>query len=157
MDGLEIREFRSNDLEEAAKLVQSFWELNTEFEPSIGLEENALELIKKDLQKTLERQDLIVLVARTDLALVGVIRVELKEGNFRAPKRWGNIVEFYVLPRARRKSVAKGLLDETLIRLGQKDIEIVTAEFPSQNIPAASFYERNGFRSIQTVCAKNLT
>jgi ribosomal protein S18 acetylase RimI-like enzyme len=153
----EVREFEKKDLEDVARLVQSFWALNTEFEPSIELHENALELIKTDLMNYVGSEDQIILVSQSELGLIGMIRVELKHGTFRTPRQWGNIVEFYVLPRARRRSIAKSLLDEALQRIGKKGIEIITAEFPTENVPAANFYERNGFRPIHSVYVRELS
>ncbi len=153
----EIRNFETKDLEDAAHLIQNFWGLNVEFEPSIELKENALEHIKQDLQRNAGREDQMILVARSATgSMVGIIRVEFRQGKFHGPDKWGNVVEFYVLPRERRKAVAKSLLDTTLDKLREKGINMLTAEFPTQNIPAASFYERNGFRAFQTVYVKEL-
>jgi ribosomal protein S18 acetylase RimI-like enzyme len=155
----EIRSFEEKDLEDAAHLINNFWGLNVEFEPSIELKENAFEKIKEDLREHTGREDQLILVAKSESGqnLTGIIRVELKRGKFHGPERWGNVVEFYVLPRARRKAVAKGLLDAALDKLKQKGIQMITAEFPTQNVPAASFYEKNGFRPLQTVFVKDLT
>jgi ribosomal protein S18 acetylase RimI-like enzyme len=152
----EITEFQKSDLEDAAHLIHNFWGLNVEFEPSIELEENTLEHIKDDLKLAFGREDQMILLARSNGNPVGIIRVEMKKCKFRGPDRWGNIVEFYVLPRERRKAVAKSLLDSATDLLRKKGIRMVTSEFPTQNVPAASFYERNGFRPFETVFAKEL-
>jgi ribosomal protein S18 acetylase RimI-like enzyme len=153
----QIQEFQIKDLDDAAHLIHNFWGLNVEFEPTIELEENAFEHIKEDLRQAVGREDQMILVARSDHgSLLGIIRVEMRKGKFRGPVHWGNIVEFYVLPRERRHSVAKKLLDGAMEKLKQKGIKMVTSEFPTQNVPAASFYERNGFRPFETVFAKEL-
>jgi ribosomal protein S18 acetylase RimI-like enzyme len=153
---LEIRSFQGSDVENAARLIHSFWGLNVEFEPSMEIGENELEQIKGDLKQASARDDQMIFVACSELGLVGIIRIEMKQAKFRGPVRWGNIVEFYVLPRERRKAVAKHLLDHASGELKKKGIKKLTAEFPTQNVPAASFYERNGFRPFQTIFARDV-
>jgi len=153
---IQIQEFQGKDLDDAARLIHNFWGLNVEFEPSIELGENEPDQIKEDLRQAAGREDQIILVARTQSALAGILRVEMKKGKFRGPDIWGNIVEFYVMPRERRKAVAKNLLDAAVDALQKRGIKMLTAEFPTQNVPAASFYERNGFRPFETVFAKEL-
>jgi ribosomal protein S18 acetylase RimI-like enzyme len=154
---LEVEKLKPEDLNAAAHLIQNFWSLNVEFEPDIELEENSLSLIRQELERNIEREeDELLFVAKTESGLVGFIRIEIKSGTFHGPKRWGNIVEFYVLPRARRKAVARSLLETTLDKLKAMGIERITAEFPTQNIPAANFYEKNGFHPLMTVYVKDL-
>lgn len=154
----QIQEFQMKELEDAAHLIHNFWGLNVEFEPTIEIGKGELEQIKEDLKQAAGRDDQMILVARAESGtnLLGIIRVELRKGKFRGPDAWGNIVEFYVLPRERRRAVAKSLLESASEELKKKGIKILTAEFPTQNVPAASFYERNGFRPFETVFAKEL-
>ena len=154
---LEIKTLEQNDLDAAAQLIHNFWSLNVEFEPGLELEDNSLSQIRKELERNIARQDEeFLLVAKSELGVVGFIRVEIKRGTFHGPKLWGNIVEFYVLPRARRKDVAKSLLETAVEKLKARHIERITAEFPFQNIPAANFYEKNGFRPLMAAYAKDL-
>jgi ribosomal protein S18 acetylase RimI-like enzyme len=154
----QVQELESKDLDDAAHLIHNFWGLNVEFEPTIQLDDRAFEHIREDLKQALGRDDQMILVARSQssIALLGIIRVEMKKGKFRGPDNWGNIVEFYVLPRERRRDVAKTLLDSAASELKKKGIKMLTAEFPTQNVPAASFYERNGFHPFETVFAREL-
>jgi ribosomal protein S18 acetylase RimI-like enzyme len=152
----QVQELQSDDLGDAARLIDSFWGLNVEFEPSIMPQEGAIDQIKEELEQALGRDDQIILVARSDKTLLGIIRVEIKKAKFRGPGSWANIVEFYVLPRERRKDVAKNLLDSATAELKKKGIKMLTAEFPTQNVPATSFYERIGFHPFETVYVKEL-
>ncbi len=154
----QIHEFQGKDLESAAHLIHNFWGLNVEFEPAIGLGESEFEQIKEDLRQATGREDQLILVASPEsgAGLLGIIRIEVRKGKFRGHDTWGNIVEFYVLPRERRKAVAKKLLDSAVEALKKKGIKRLTAEFPTQNVPAASFYEKIGFRPFETVYAREI-
>jgi ribosomal protein S18 acetylase RimI-like enzyme len=153
-----VRPLLSNDVDAVAALLQKFWSLNAEFEPTIEVDEKALASFKDEMRTHLDKQDQIVLVAESGKGgfLSGFIRVEIKKDRYYGAQTRGNIVEFYVTPQSRRRDIGKSLLDSMVESLKERGIVSVTAEFPTQNVPALSFYERNGFRPFLAVYAKDI-
>ena len=85
-----------------------------------------------------------------------MIRVEIRDNPYYGKKLIAKIIELYVVPAQRRAGIAAALLDRVSERLSGQDMEILTAEFPTQNVLAASFYENNSFRPFVTVYARKL-
>ncbi|HVB11840.1 MAG TPA: GNAT family N-acetyltransferase [Nitrososphaerales archaeon] len=154
---VQVQNLGPEDLEEASEIVYKFWSLNSEFEPTIELKDKMPSDMKADISRRMGRDDQIILVAKSETGVIGLIRIEIKTDSFYGSKKWGNIVEFYVMPRSRHKEVGKALLDKALQRLKDADIKSVTAEFPTQNTPAFGFYEKNGFRPFLSVYAADLS
>lgn len=144
------------DLDKASRLIHKFWGLNSEFEPTLELDEDYLEEIKKNVKISIADKRQMVLVARDEQKIVGLIRVEIRDNPYYGKKLIAKIIELYVVPAHRRAGIAAALLDQVSERLSGQDMEILTAEFPTQNVLAASFYEDNSFAPFITVFAKRL-
>ena len=152
-----VRSLDPEDIDQAANIVHKFWSLNAEFEPTIELGDEPLQTMKLNIKRSVGREDQIIIVAESEKkTLLGLARIEIRQGTFYGAKPRGNIVEFYVLPQARRKDVGKDLLDYALNWLKEKGIDSVTSEFPTQNVPAVGFYERSGFRPFLTVYIREI-
>ena len=146
-----VENLSSRDMEKASDLILKFWSLNSEFEPDIELKERVVDDIMENLKTSLADNKQIVLVARTGEKLIGLLRAEITDNWFYGSKALGKIIEFYVLPAHRRSRVGETLLNAVVRQLSEKGIELVTAEFPSQNVVATGFYEKNGFSPFFTV------
>jgi len=144
------------DLDKASRLIHKFWGLNSEFEPTLELDEDYLDEIKKNVKMSIADKRQMVLVARDEEKTVGLIRVEVRDNPYYGKKHIAKIIELYVAPAHRRAGIAAALLDQVSERLRGQDMEILTAEFPTQNVLAASFYESNSFTPFITVFAKRL-
>jgi ribosomal protein S18 acetylase RimI-like enzyme len=152
------------DLDKASRLIHKFWALNSEFEPTLELDEDYLEEIKKNVKASIadKRQMVLVardeqkIVARDEQKIVGLVRVEVQDNPYYGKKLIGKIIELYVVPAHRRAGIAAALIDRVSERLSGQDMEILTAEFPTQNVLAAGFYESNSFTPFITVFAKRL-
>jgi ribosomal protein S18 acetylase RimI-like enzyme len=144
------------DLDKASRLIHKFWGLNGEFEPTLELDDDYLEEIKKNVKMSIADKRQMVLVARDEQKIVGLIRVEIRDNPYYGKKLIAKIIELYVAPAHRKLGIAAALLDRVSERLSGQDMEILTAEFPTQNVLAASFYESNSFTPFITVFAKRL-
>jgi ribosomal protein S18 acetylase RimI-like enzyme len=82
--------------------------------------------------------------------------VEVRDNPYYRKKLIGKIIELYVVPAYRRAGIAAALLDRVSENLSGQDMEILTAEFPTQNVLAASFYESNSFTPFITVYSRKL-
>jgi ribosomal protein S18 acetylase RimI-like enzyme len=151
-----IENLRLVDLDKASRLIHKFWGLNSEFEPTLELDEDYLEEIKKNVKMSITDKRQMVLVARDEQKIVGLIRVEIRDNPYYGKKLIAKIIELYVVPAHRRAGIAAALIDRISERLSGQDMETLTAEFPTQNVLAASFYESNSFTPFITVFAKRL-
>ena len=150
-----IENLKFEEMEKGSDLIHKFWSLNSEFEPALELVE-VLEQIKEDLKMGLADKNQIILVAKADDKIIGIVRAEISPNRFYGSKPMGKIVEFYVAPSHRRTGAGEALLNAILAKLSEREVELVTAEFPTQNVVATSFYEKNGFAPFFTVYSKRL-
>jgi ribosomal protein S18 acetylase RimI-like enzyme len=156
--GLEIREIRKDEAQDAADLIARLKRLNAEFDPLFktppSLEADALKL----LRQAMEDKDNVVLVAVQGKGkVVGIVKADLEDRKDRVyyePKKKGSIVEFYILPEFRRGSLGKDLFYAMVDALKKKGAVLITAEFPSQNEIARKFYTKLGLRPFTNVYAK---
>lgn len=154
MLGIKIREGAEKDVEEIASLLIRLKRLNGEFDPLLKVRGDALEKAKDLARKALKERDDLVLVAEKKGKVVGLINATLREREFYEPRLEGAIIDFYVLPEFRRTGLGKRIMNEAVKKLKSRGAEIITAEFPSQNRIASSFYEKLGFRAIVSIYAK---
>ncbi len=150
-----IENLKFEEMEKASDLIHKFWSLNSEFEPTLELVE-VLEEIKENVKMGLADKNQILLVAKDEGKMIGIVRGEVSGNRFYGSKPIGKIVEFYVIPSHRRSGAGEALLNAILGRLSAKEVELVTAEFPTQNVVATSFYEKNGFIPFFSVYSRRL-
>jgi|SRR3989337_1946570 len=148
-----IRPAQGRDIDSAAQLVVRLKRLNSEFDPMFTVRDDCLETAKQYLQEAIADQSGVVLVAEVKGKIVGLVKADLKDRRFYEPKTAGAIVDFYILPEHRRRKLGENLIQTTIEKLKQKGAQIVTAEFPSQNVIATNFYEKNGFRRLVCIYA----
>lgn len=151
-----VERLDSKDFDVAVDLIHKFWTLNSEFEPMIELSEQVVEEIKRILKADLNDKEKIILVGKVDGKVVGLIRAEVKSNSFSGSRPMGNIVEFYVVPRYRRVGIGERLLNAVMEKLRERSVDLVTAEFPTQNVVAVGFYVKNLFSPFITVYARKL-
>jgi ribosomal protein S18 acetylase RimI-like enzyme len=151
-----IESLQFADLDKASELIHKFWSLNGEFEPTLELEDDYLGEIKENVKMSIADKRQMVLVARDERKLVGLVRVEVRDNPYYGKKPIGKIIELYVTPAYRKAGIAAALLEKVSEGLKGQDMEILTAEFPTQNVLAASFYESNSFSPFITVYARKL-
>jgi len=66
-----IENLRLVDLDKASRLIHKFWGLNSEFEPTLELDEDYLEEIKKNVKMSIADKRQMVLIARDEQKIVG--------------------------------------------------------------------------------------
>ena len=148
-----IRPAKSHDIESAAQLLVRLKRLNGEFDPMFAVRDDCLDRAKKYLEEAIADQSSVVLVAEEKGKIVGLVRADLRDRIFYEPKIAGTIVDFYIYPEHRRRKLGQKLIQTTITKLKQKGAQIVTAEFPTQNVIATNFYEKNGFRRLLCIYA----
>ena len=148
-----IRPATPADVEAASELVVRLKKLNGEFDPLFAIVDNAGEQSERYLAEAIKDDGSLVLVCEEKGKIVGVLKADLRDRTFYRPRKEGAIVEFYILPEFRRKRLGEELIENAVRALKKRGAEIITAEFPSQNQIAVTFYSKRGFRPLVGVYA----
>lgn len=149
-----IRPARAEDIDGAAELLVRLKRLNSEFDPLFTVPQDSLERAKKYLEESLRGESRgVVLVADVGGKVVGLLKADLRERRFYDPRLEGALIEFYILPEYRRGGLGEKMIREAVKRLREMGAQIVTAEFPTNNLIAVNFYKKLGFRPLMGVYA----
>lgn len=148
-----IRSARAEDVEAGAELVVRLKRLNGEFDPMFKVADNALDEAKAYLREAIGNERYVVLVSERRGKVVGLLKADLRERRFYEPRTEGVIVDFYVLPEFRRHKLGEDLVEHATRQLRQRGAQIIAAEFPTQNQIAVRFYEKQGFRPLESMFA----
>jgi ribosomal protein S18 acetylase RimI-like enzyme len=70
------------------------------------------------------------------------------------PKYEARIREFYVMPEFRSKGIGMKLIGKLKEIAAQRNIKMVTAEFPSLNLLASNFYKSIDFKELIKIYSK---
>jgi len=151
-----IREADSGRAQAAAELIARLKRLNGEFDALLSPADDLEEQAQRYVKEALSDKSRLVLVAEKEGRPVGVLIGEVRRRAFYKPRTEGVISDFYVLPEFRRTGVGARLLAEAAKRFRALGAELLTAEFPSQNIIAVNFYRKHGFRALVNVYAAPL-
>jgi ribosomal protein S18 acetylase RimI-like enzyme len=143
-----VREAKPQDVDQAADLVVRLKKLNEEFDSMLKVRADALERAKKYLDEAIQGDGSVVMVADVGGKVIGLVKADLKDRFFYDPRTEGVIIEFYVLPEYRRRKLGQDLINETIKQLRKRGAEMISAEFPMQNMIAVNFYNKLGFRPM---------
>lgn len=149
-----IRAIRKQEVSDAAELLARLKRLNGEFDPLLKTISSLEKEAKIALENSMEKKNSVVLVAIDREKVVGLVKGFVTDRVFYEPRKEGVIVDFYILPEFRRRTLGKELISEASVQLRKKGAQLITAEFPSQNEIAKNFYDKLGFRSLTNVYAK---
>ncbi|MCL5873884.1 MAG: GNAT family N-acetyltransferase [Candidatus Thermoplasmatota archaeon] len=156
MEEIKIRDLKKEDIRDASNLVMRLKKFNSEHDPlfsvSPDLEKNVLEYLESAIK--LETRD--VLVADFKGKIVGAVMGEILDRPFYQPEKELRITEIYLLPEFRKGGLGKKMLDALVAKEGKKGCNIITVEFPSENLLAHKFYTGLGMRSILSIYGKKL-
>jgi len=151
-----VRTARREDIDQISDLILRLKKLNEEFDPLYTVRQEAPEVVRKYVSESLERDDVIMLVADSIGRVVGVIRAEIRSRVFYDPLMQGVITDLYVLPSYRRKGVGEALVSSLIKILKSRGIGLVSAEFPPMNKIAVEFYTNMGFKPLMYVFFKEI-
>ncbi len=149
-----IREASEDDISTISDLIVRLKKLNGEFDPMFKVVSDVIEKAENYTREAIASDKDVVLVAEVEKKIVGMIKAVLRDRRFYEPVIQGIIVDFYILPENRRGKLGQDLLNRMVNALKQKGVEIVTAEFPTQNTIAVKFIQKQGFRALVNTFAK---
>lgn len=154
---LELGKLEENDIEKVLDLVLRLKKLNQEFDSIFEVNEDSREDAIKLLKGiAADRECYFAQVAKSKGKIAGVIVAEFRKRVFYLPPMEARILEIYIMPEFRRSSVGQLLVDSLYTEGKKRNIDLVTAEFPSLNVIALNFYKKMGYREIVSVYGKQI-
>lgn len=156
MEKITFREATKDDVPHLIALVKRLKQLNEEFDPLFVVRDDIEEQARKYLENAVENDDRFVLLCEMNGRIVGLLKAQLKERQFYEPRKEGAIVEFYLLPSVRHEGLGKKMLEEAEKRLKDKGVQLITAEFPTNNKIAIEFYKSQNYHPVLNVYGKKL-
>ncbi|MCL4447713.1 MAG: GNAT family N-acetyltransferase [Thermoplasmatales archaeon] len=156
MEDIKIRDLKREDLKEATNLVMRLKKFNSEHDPLFNVSEELEKNVTEYLASAIKLETRDVLVADFKKKIVGVIMGEILTRPFYNPSKELRVTEIYLLPEYRKGGLGKKLLDSLIEKEKGKSCNIITVEFPSENLLAHKFYTGLGMRSILSIYGKQL-
>lgn len=154
---LKIRELKKEDIANMTDLLLRLKKLNGEFDSIFNVAEGAEKTAKEHLNAMIEdKKSRITYVVDNGERVVGILSVHILPRNYYTPESEARIVEFYIMPEARRSGIGSELMHKMYEELKSRGVKLITAEFPALNPIALNFYKQVGFRELVQVYGKVL-
>ncbi len=155
--GITIRSAKQSDMDRIVDMLKRLKKLNEEFDTHFTVSENVEENAREYLSGALkDSENRIFLVADTGKRVEGFMEVFLRKRIYYAPEIEARIIEFYVMPAYRSSGLGKKMVNELMKELQNRDIKLISSEFPSMNLIARNFYEKLGFRQLLSIYGKRV-
>lgn len=154
---IEIRELKEQDIGKVKDLLLRLKKLNGEFDSIFNVADGAEQDAERHLKAMVEdKESRITYVVDRGDKIVGIMSIHIIPRTYYTPEYEARIVEFYVMPEARRTGAGTGLVNKMYEELKVRGVKLITAEFPALNPIALNFYKQLGFREIVEVYGKVL-
>lgn len=157
MAEVNIRKANENDVKHLVDFVTRLKQVNEELDPMYIVHENLGEIVNEYIDRSLKRDNVVILVAEYGGKVIGMIRAEIVDRLFYTPRYEGLITDIYVHPSYRRKRIAEKLIARLVEELKTKGIELVSVIFPPGNRIAEKFFKKQGFRPLQVRLYKRIS
>lgn len=157
MPEVNIRKADKKDTEYLTEFVTRLKQVNEELDPMYIVHENLRQIANEYISKSLERDDVIILVAEHRDRVIGMVRAEIIDRLFYTPRYEGLITDIYVHPSYRRKKIAEKLIARLAEELKARKIELLSVIFPPGNRIAEKFFKKQGFRPLQVRLYKKVS
>ncbi|AGO61709.1 GNAT family N-acetyltransferase [Ferroplasma acidarmanus] len=150
-----IRLMEKKDVEMVMEQLLRLKHLNEEFDPLLKVSEgNEKEISEKIIRIIEDKDNHINLVAEEGNRVIGMITSDIIFRIYYDPKYEARIREFYVMPEFRAKGIGMKLIGKLKEVAAQRNIKMVSAEFPSLNLLASKFYESIDFKELIKIYSK---
>ena len=150
-----IRVMEKKDVEMVMEQLLRLKHLNEEFDPLLKVSEgNEKEISEKIIRIIEDKDNHINLVAEEGNRVIGMITSDIIFRIYYDPKYEARIREFYVMPEFRAKGIGMKLIGKLKEVAAQRNIKMVSAEFPSLNLLASKFYESIDFKELIKIYSK---
>ncbi len=156
-DKIVVREMLAADIDGSADLILRLKKLNGEFDSVFVVSDKAKKDAEDRLRDAIKNPEKhISLLAERGGKILGVLLINILERCYYLPDKEARITDFYIMPEFRRSGAGKMLISRSYEELKKRKIQIITAEFPSQNLIALKFYKGLGYREIVGIYGKVL-
>jgi ribosomal protein S18 acetylase RimI-like enzyme len=156
MGDIKIRKIEEKDLRETGELIVRLKRFNAEHDPLFTITDDIERNVMEYLKNSIKGEDREVLIAEDNGKIIGVILGEIRDRLFYEPRREIRVRDIYILPHYRKRGLGKMMIDELEKRVKGKGVDIITVEFPNENLLAHKFYTALGMRSLICVYGKSL-
>ncbi len=153
---LRYRDARNGDVDTLAELVVRLKRLNEEFDSMLTVRDDIKVVSRSYISSAVKDKNCIVIVAEYKGKVVGLLKADLRERRFSQPMREGRIIEFYIMPEYRKHGSGTEMLHHAIEKMKHMGVQMISAEFPSQNKISVQFYAKQGFRPITNIHSKLL-
>ncbi|MEM3977134.1 MAG: GNAT family N-acetyltransferase [Thermoplasmata archaeon] len=151
---IKIRNMEEKDLKEATDLIMRLKKFNAEHDPLFTTTEDLMDNVMDYLKKTINNEEMEALVAEDNGKIVGMMLGEIRDRIFYEPRREIRVRDIYLLPHYRKRGLGKKLFEEIEKSVKGKGVDIITVEFPDENLLAHKFYSSLGLRSLMCIYGK---
>ncbi|WP_236719330.1 GNAT family N-acetyltransferase [Picrophilus oshimae] len=148
---MEIRLMEEDDIEQVMDRLLRLKRLNAEFDKSFLVSVESEDEIKNYIKKILKDENHVLLVADDNGKIAGILMVDILFRIYYYPKYEARIREFYIMPEYRNNNLGRNMISKLTEILKNKNINFITAEFPTMNTIAANFYEKLGYHQLVSV------
>lgn len=156
MEEIKIRDLKKEDLRDASNLVMRLKKFNSEHDPLFSVSDDLEKNVAEYLDSAIGLDTRDVMVAELNGKIVGAIMGEVLDRPFYHPSKELRITEIYLLPEYRKGGLGKRLLNSLIEREKGKHCDVLTVEFPTENLLAHKFYTGLGMRGILSIYGKKL-
>jgi len=150
-----IRAARKNEVKILQDLNDEVFVDNHKYDPDLKMDWAQSKAGKKYFTNILNNTNAICLVAEEGGVPVGYIAAASKEFGYRLSK-YIEIENMGVSPKYRSKEIGSKLMVECLKIAKEKGFQKVYVNSYSKNTKAVKFYEKTGFKKIDTSLEKNI-
>ena len=126
------------------------------FESKLDEQINGMFKVEEFYERTLNKEDSVIFVAKDDKKIVGYVMAYIKKENKAVNNNIVEVMHIYIDEKYRKKNIGKSLMlkieDWAKTKLKSFDIEL---QCVSNNINALKFYESLGYKNIRVRMRKN--
>jgi len=152
---MEIRQATVNDVSTLQNLNDEVFVDNHKYDPDLKMDWAQSETGKEYFTDVVNNPNAICLIAEENGKAIGYIAAAPKEFGYRLSK-YLEIENMGVSPEHRSKGIGIKLMDECLSRAKNKGFQKVYVNAYFENVGAINFYEKSGFKKIDTSLEKGI-
>ncbi len=152
-----IREIKTGDVDAVTKLIVRLKKFNSEHDPLFDLSDKVEDHVREYVNNAIEKETRDIIVAEAGGKIVGLVAGDILDRSFYKPEKELRITELYILPEYRKTGLGRKLIETLIQREKKKGCEVLTVEFPTENLVATKFYAGQGMRSVISVYGKKIT
>ncbi len=155
---VKIRKANENDIDNVLSILLRLKRFNSEFDCFCRVSEKDMEEIRNYVKKIInDSEGHIILIAEDRDKTVGILIADILYRIYYNPKHEARMRDLYVMPEYRQKGIASDMIRELKNMASEKDVGLISAEFPASNPIAQIFYKQIGYLRLVSIYGKPVT